>query len=125
MVEMWEQTLQVLEHKLPAVFAGLSKLYVEKYKKKVRIPMSDHTEHVHCLAYEHQQPPPSCGAGDQRSGGQEYEQRGDLLPVLQGEAAQAGAGDSGRRGMSSAALRHLIQLSDFCLEILKHVFLLL
>ena len=73
MVEMWEQTLQVLEHKLPAVFAGLSKLYVEKYKKKVRIPMSDHTEHVYCLAYEHQQPPPSCRAGDKRSGGQEYE----------------------------------------------------
>ena len=34
-MEMWEQTLQVLEHKLPGVFAGISKLYEEKYKNKV------------------------------------------------------------------------------------------
>jgi hypothetical protein len=34
-MEMWEETLQVLEQKLPAVFTGLSKLYGEKYKKKV------------------------------------------------------------------------------------------
>ena len=34
-MEMWEETLQVLEQKLPAVFAGLSKLYGVKYKKKV------------------------------------------------------------------------------------------
>ena len=33
-MEMWEETLQVLEQKLPAVFTGLSKLYGEKYKKK-------------------------------------------------------------------------------------------
>ena len=32
---MWEETLQVLEHKLPGVFTGLTKLYKEKYKKKV------------------------------------------------------------------------------------------
>ena len=34
-LELWEETLQVLEHKLPGVFTGLTKLYKEKYKKKV------------------------------------------------------------------------------------------
>ena len=33
--EMWEDTLKVLEYKLPAMFTGLFRLYAEKYKKKV------------------------------------------------------------------------------------------
>ena len=46
---MWEQTLQVLEHKLPGVFAGISKMY--RGKKKVTYPspcVDDHynVQHV-------------------------------------------------------------------------------
>ena len=33
--EMWDDTLKVLEYKLPAMFTGLFRLYAEKYKKKV------------------------------------------------------------------------------------------
>ena len=34
-MELWEETLQVLEHKLPGVFTGLTQLYKEKYNEKV------------------------------------------------------------------------------------------
>ena len=34
-MEMWEETLEVLENKLPAVFEGLTKLYRAKYGNKV------------------------------------------------------------------------------------------
>ena len=34
-MEMWEETLLVLEHKLPSMFAGMVELYRTKYGGKV------------------------------------------------------------------------------------------
>ena len=34
-MEMWEETLLVLEHKLPSLFAGMVELYRTKYGGKV------------------------------------------------------------------------------------------
>ena len=88
---MWEETLEVLEYKLPTVFAGLSKLYREKYKGKVGYQLCyEYLLYLLVLiASQYQRTQTTCGAGGPGHAGQEHEQGDTVLPVLQGQVTQA------------------------------------